>query len=357
MTKSRIISKTANNELTEEEKENILRDKQKSIISTACQKAISSIKDTLIYPDDDEINFYTDESCQKSLINKIKLYGEKDGLYGTSELCSLLQSAVIDKEYAPDVLFGDSDSKTASTIYDAINLDMKSGADDVTTELIKTYIDRESVDEIKQVYTSDNLYAKQLANLPINQDGSYTIPRVTTGHITFTPNENNQKLNFRTIFQWVNNGTADVDWNTGIVKRSSNGEALGVLTEYKRGYNDQSTIEDALYQENREKNSWRKSMMINSSTGESEEYDYLGRQINKDKPPKIRIVGIKTLLEDEEKYENEMLNRALCNCGGSTYALDKQIEEAATGYKEMLSDWMTRDEFNNKPQESLANGF
>ena len=73
MTKSRIISKTANNELTEEEKENILRDKQKSIISTECQKAISSIKDTLIYPDDDEINFYTDESCQKSLINKIKL--------------------------------------------------------------------------------------------------------------------------------------------------------------------------------------------------------------------------------------------------------------------------------------------
>ena len=52
-----------------------------------------------------------------------------------------------------------------------------------------------------------------------------------------------------------------------------------------------------------------------------------------------------------------MLNRALCNCGGSTYALDKQIEEASTGYKEMLSDWMTRDEFNNKPQDSLANGF
>ena len=79
------MSKTANNELTEEEKEKILRDKQKSIISTACQKAISSIRDTLIYPDDDEINFYTDESCQKSLINKIKLYGEKDGLYGTSD--------------------------------------------------------------------------------------------------------------------------------------------------------------------------------------------------------------------------------------------------------------------------------
>ena len=42
-------------------------------------------------------------------------------------MCSLLQSAVIDKEYTPDVLFGDSDSETASTIYDAVNLDMKSG--------------------------------------------------------------------------------------------------------------------------------------------------------------------------------------------------------------------------------------
>ena len=351
------MSKATNKELTEEEKIELLRKNQKAVISSACKKAIGSIKDSLVYPDSDEFNFYTDESCQKSLVNKIKLYGEKDGLYGTSELCSLLQSAVIDKEYIPDTLFSGQDSDTASIIYESVNIDVENKTDDVTAELIKTYLCKTCEDEVKQIYTSDNLYAKQLASLPINEDGSYTIPRVTTGHIVFTPNEENKNLNFRTIYKWINSGIAKVDWKTGIVKHSSNNNELGILTEYIRGYNDQDIINDALYQESREQDSWKKSMLINSSTGESEEFDYLGRQINKDKPPKIRIVGIKNLLEDEEKYENEMLNRALCNCGGSTYALDKQIEEASTGYKEMLSDWMTNDEFNNRPQESLANGF
>lgn len=347
----------SNTALSEEEQQKLLIAQQKQVLSGACSKVIDFFKDDLIYPEDDEINIYNDESCQKSLTDKIKLCCEKDGLYGSSDLYALIESAIITKEYTPDALYGGSDSNTAEAIFNAINADIKSSGTSETYELIKTYADKENSEEVKNEYSDDNLFAKQLACLPIDENGIYQIPRVEVGHIVFTPSEGNEKLNFRTIYKWIEINKVSVDWKTGDVIKTETNEKIGTLTEYQRGYNDKELIEDVLYQQDREKDSWNKTIMINSSTGESEEYDYLGRQINKDKPPKIRIVGIKTLLEDEEKYENEMLNRALCNCGGSTYALDKQIEEAATGYKEMLSDWMTRDEFNNKPQESLANGF
>lgn len=344
--------------LTEEEKLKLLQAKQKEIIGSACMKAIKSIEDDLVYPDDDEINIYTDESCQRSLADKIKFFGEKDCIYGTSELSELLQKALVDKEYAPDALFGDYDSITAKEIMDAVDLDTANNNTNATEKIITDFLNKDTNEnEVKQDYTEDNLYARQLANLPVDENGNYVIPRITVGHMVFTPTAGHEKLNFKTVYKRNESGSVKINWDTGSVTSTKTGETLGVITEYKRGYNDQEVITDAEYQEDREKDSWHKSMLINSRTGLSEEFDYLGRQINKDQPAKIRIVGIGNLLSDEEEYEEAMLDRALCGAGGSTYALDRQIEEAASGYSDLLSDWMSDDEFNNKPQHSLANGF
>lgn len=347
--------------LTEAEKaELLLKQKKKNIIASACVISIKSIIDEVVYPDNDDYSKYTDESCQKSLLNKIRFYAEKDILYNTTELTELLQKAIVDKEYTPDGLFVDSDSQTAQDISDKIDAeleeDMPTG--ETLAELLSTYLHLDNPNEVEQVYTEYNLYAKQLANLPLNSEtGTYTIPQITVGHMVFLPDDGFEDINFRTIYHWDKDGIATIDYATGTVTRNSDNKKLGTIVEYKAGYNGNEIIEDAEYQEGRESDMWQKSMLINSKTGESEEYDYKGRRINADEPAKIKIFGIENLLADEETYENEMTNRAICGYGGSTYALDKQIAEAAAGYKEMLSDWVSQTEFENNPQSSLAKSF
>ena len=348
-------------EATEAEKaELLLKQKKKDIIASACAISIKSIIDEVVYPEDDDYSKYTDESCQKSLLNKIRFYAEKDVLYGTTELTELLQKALIDKEYTPDGLYVEDDSQAAQDILRVIDIELE---DDVPTgetlaELLSVYLYLDNSDEVRQVYTGYNLYAKQLENLPLDPEtGAYTIPKVTVGHMVFLPDNGFENINFRTIYHWNENGVVTIDYSTGTVIRNSDNKKLGIIVEYKAGYNGNETIENAEYQESRESNMWQKSMLINSKTGESEEYDYKGRRINADEPAKIKIFGIENLLADEEAYETEMTNRAICGYGGSTYALDKQIEEVATGYREMLSDWMSQNEFDDNPQASLAKGF
>ena len=62
-------------------------------------------------------------------------------------------------------------------------------------------------------------------------------------------------------------------------------------------------------------------------------------------------------MEDKTLYEENSFNRALSGCGGSTIAIDREINEAKTGYKTLLTDWMSEKAFDNNPQHSLANGF
>lgn len=346
-------------ELTEEQKEELLKQKKKAIIAAACPIAIKSIVEEVVYPDDDDFCKYTDSSCQMSLLNKIRFYAEKDVIYNSTELTELLQKAIVDKEYEPDGMYIEADSQTAKDILGVIELELDGDASgEALAELLSVYLHLENDDESEQVYTEYNLYAKQLANLPLDPEtGAYTIPKVTVGHIVFLPDKGFEDINFRTVYHWNESGIVTIDYSTGIVTRKSDNKKLGTVVEYKAGYNGNETIEDALYQEDRESDMWQKSMLINGKTGESEEYDYKGRRINADEPAKIRIFGVENLLADEETYETEMTNKAICGYGGSTYALDKEIAEAATGYRQMLSDWMTQTEFDDNPQMSLARGF
>lgn len=343
-----------------EQAELLLKQKKKDIIASACAISIKSITDEIIYPDDITYSKYNDASCQMSLLDRIKLYAEKDIICSTSEMTGLLQKVLVDKEYTPDGLYIDIDSQAAKDMSDAIDLELKEtkSTGEILAELLSIYLHTDSNDEVEEVYTEYNLYAKQLANLPLDPEtGLYTIPKVTVGHMVFLPDAGFENLNFKTIYHWNENGTVEIEYSTGIVIRKSDSKKLGTIVEYKAGYNGNETIEDALYQEDREADMWQKSMLISCKTGESEEYDYKGRRINTNEPAKIKIFGIENLISDEETYENEMTNRAICGYGGSTYALDKQIEEASTGYKELLSDWVTQSEFEDNPQASLARGF
>ena len=344
-----------------EKAELLLKQKKKDIIASACAISIKSITGEMVYPDDITYSKYSDTSCQMSLLNRIRLYAEKDIICSTSEMTELLQKALVDKEYTPDGLYVEDDSQAAKDMSDAIDLELKEAVStgEILAELLSIYLHVDNTDdEVEQVYTEYNLYAKQLANLPLDPEtGLYTIPKVTVGHMVFLPETGFENLNFKTVYHWNENGTVEINYSTGAVTRKSDSKKLGIVVEYKAGYNGNETIEDALYQEDREANMWQKSMLISCKTGESEEYDYKGRRINTDEPAKIKIFGIENLISDEETYENEMTNRAICGYGGSTYALDKQIEEASTGYRELLSDWVTQSEFEDNPQSSLAKGF
>ena len=385
-----------------------------NLINASCNKAIKKNKVNFVYPSKEELMLLDDESCQKTAIDKILRNITKDMANNTNTMREMILSLMTEKTYTADEMFSDVDSALYEKIDEALEEDLKvvygeylkkaemiltaiggaqsgtSSSTSSSTSLIinpppvtnpdntKTYgviscILDESYKDDSDLYpdednhyykpnksTNENLYAKWIEQIPIDPDTlTYTMPKIVVGHMDFEPEENYSNLNFRTIYNWEKQGKVLIDYKTGTVLLKETREKLGRVVEYARGYNDQETIQDLENKEREaeENDSSYKAMRINSQTGLSEEYDSSGKRINENKLAKIRIVGIEALMEDKTLYEENSFNRALSGCGGSTIAIDREINEAKTGYKTLLTDWMSEKAFDNNPQHSLANGF
>ena len=382
-----------------------------NLINASCNKAIKKNKVNFVYPSKEELMLLDDESCQKTAIDKILRNITKDMANNTNTMREMILSLMTEKTYTADEMFSDVDSALYEKIDEALEEDLKvvygeylkkaemlltamggakSGGTSSSSALIanpppvtnpdntKTYeviscILDESYKDDSDLYpdednhyykpnksTNENLYAKWIEQIPIDPDTlTYTMPKIVVGHMDFEPEENYSNLNFRTIYNWEKQGKVLIDYKTGTVLLKETREKLGRVVEYSRGYNDQETIQELENKEREaeENDSSYKAMRINSQTGLSEEYDSSGKRINENKLAKIRIVGIEALMEDKTLYEENSFNRALSGCGGSTIAIDREINEAKTGYKTLLTDWMSEKAFDNNPQHSLANGF
>ena len=385
-----------------------------NLINASCNKAIKKNKVNFVYPSKEELMLLDDESCQKTAIDKILRNITKDMANNTNTMREMILSLMTEKTYTADEMFSDVDSALYEKIDEALEEDLKvvygeylkkaemlltaiggakSGTSSSTSsstspiinpppvtnpdntktyEVISCILD-ESYKDDSDLYpdednhyykpnksTNENLYAKWIEQIPIDPDTlTYTMPKIVVGHMDFEPEENHSNLNFRTIYNWEKQGKVLIDYKTGTVFSKETREKLGRVVEYSRGYNDQETIQELENKEREaeENDSSYKAMRINSQTGLSEEYDSSGKRINVNKLAKIRIVGIEALMEDKALYEENSFNRALSDCGGSTIALDREINEAKTGYKTLLTDWMSEKAFDNNPQHSLANGF
>lgn len=382
-----------------------------NLINASCNKAIKKNKVNFVYPSKEELMLLDDESCQKTAIDKILRNITKDMANNTNTMREMILSLMTEKTYTADEMFSDVDSALYEKIDEALEEDLKvvygeylkkaemlltaiggakSGGTSSSSALIanpppvtnpdntKTYeviycILDESYKDDSDLYpdednhyykpnksTNENLYAKWIEQIPIDPDTlTYTMPKIVVGHMDFEPEENHSNLNFRTIYNWEKQGKVLIDYKTGTVFSKETREKLGRVVEYSRGYNDQETIQELENKEREaeENDSSYKAMRINSQTGLSEEYDSSGKRINENKLAKIRIVGIEALMNDKALYEENSFNRALSGCGGSTIAIDREINEAKTGYKTLLTDWMSEKAFDNNPQHSLANGF
>lgn len=385
-----------------------------NLINASCNKAIKKNKVNFVYPSKEELMLLDDESCQKTAIDKILRNITKDMANNTNTMREMILSLMTEKTYTADEMFSDVDSALYEKLDEALEEDLKvvygeylkkaemlltaiggaqsrtsSSTSSSTSPIInpppvtnpdntKTYeviscILDESYKDDSDLYpdednhyykpnksTNENLYAKWIEQIPIDPDTlTYTMPKIVVGHMDFEPEENYSNLNFRTIYNWEKQGKVLIDYKTGTVLLKETREKLGRVVEYSRGYNDQETIQELENKEREaeENDSSYKAMRINSQTGLSEEYDSSGKRINENKLAKIRIVGIEALMEDKTLYEENSFNRALSGCGGSTIAIDREINEAKTGYKTLLTDWMSEKAFDNNPQHSLANGF
>ena len=382
-----------------------------NLINASCNKAIKKNKVNFVYPSKEELMLLDDESCQKTAIDKILRNITKDMANNTNTMREMILSLMTEKTYTADEMFSDVDSALYEKLDEALEEDLKvvygeylkkaemlltaiggakSGGTSSSSVLIvnpppvtnpdntKTYeviscILDESYKDDSDLYpdednhyykpnksTNENLYAKWIEQIPIDPDTlTYTMPKIVVGHMDFEPEENYSNLNFRTIYNWEKQGKVLIDYKTGTVFSKETREKLGRVVEYSRGYNDHETIQELENKEREaeENDSSYKAMRINSQTGLSEEYDSSGKRINENKLAKIRIVGIEALMEDKTLYEENSFNRALSGCGGSTIAIDREINEAKTGYKTLLTDWMSEKAFDNNPQHSLANGF
>ena len=382
-----------------------------NLINASCNKAIKKNKVNFVYPSKEELMLLDDESCQKTAIDKILRNITKDMANNTNTMREMILSLMTEKTYTADEMFSDVDSALYEKLDEALEEDLKvvygeylkkakmlltaiggakSGGTSSSSALIanpppvtnpddtKTYeviscILDESYKDDSDLYpdednhcykpnksTNENLYAKWIEQIPIDPDTlTYTMPKIVVGHMDFEPEENYSNLNFRTIYNWEKQGKVLIDYKTGTVFSKETREKLGRVVEYSRGYNDQETIQELENKEREaeENDSSYKAMRINSQTGLSEEYDSSGKRINENKLAKIRIVGIEALMNDKALYEENSFNRALSGCGGSTIAIDREINEAKTGYKTLLTDWMSEKAFDNNPQHSLANGF
>lgn len=385
-----------------------------NLINASCNKAIKKNKVNFVYPSKEELMLLDDESCQKTAIDKILRNITKDMANNTNTMREMILSLMTEKTYTADEMFSDVDSALYEKLDEALEEDLKvvygeylkkaemlltaiggaqsrtsSSTSSSTSPIInpppvtnpdntKTYeviscILDESYKDDSDLYpdednhyykpnksTNENLYAKWIEQIPIDPDTlTYTMPKIVVGHMDFEPEENHSNLNFRTIYNWEKQGKILIDYKTGTVFSKETREKLGRVVEYSRGYNDQETIQELENKEREaeENDSSYKAMRINSQTGLSEEYDSSGKRINANKLAKIRIVGIEALMEDKALYEENSFNRALSGCGGSTIALDREINEAKTGYKTLLTDWMSEKAFDSNPQHSLANGF
>ena len=385
-----------------------------NLVTASCNKAIKKNKVNFVYPSKEELMLLDDESCQKTAIDKILRNITKDMANNTNTMREMILSLMTEKTYTADEMFSDVDSALYEKIDEALEEDLKvvygeylkkaemlltaiggakSGTSSSTSsstspiinpppvtnpdntktyEVISCILD-ESYKDDSDLYpdednhyykpnksTNENLYAKWIEQIPIDPDTlTYTMPKIVVGHMDFEPEENYSNLNFRTIYNWEKQGKVLIDYKTGIVLLKETREKLGRVVEYSRGYNDQETIQELENKEREaeENDSSYKAMRINSQTGLSEEYDSSGKRINENKLAKIRIVGIEALMDDKALYEENSFNRALSGCGGSTIAIDREINEAKTGYKTLLTDWMSEKAFDNNPQHSLANGF
>lgn len=385
-----------------------------NLINASCNKAIKKNKVNFVYPSKEELMLLDDESCQKTAIDKILRNITKDMANNTNTMREMILSLMTEKTYTADEMFSDVDSALYEKLDEALEEDLKvvygeylkkaemlltaiggakSGTSSSTSsstspiinpppvtnpdntktyEVISCILD-ESYKDDSDLYpdednhyykpnksTNENLYAKWIEQIPIDPDTlTYTMPKIVVGHMDFEPEENYSNLNFRTIYNWEKQGKVLIDYKTGTVLLKETREKLGRVVEYARGYNDQETIQDLENKEREaeENDSSYKAMRINSQTGLSEEYDSSGKRINENKLAKIRIVGIEALMEDKTLYEENSFNRALSGCGGSIIAIDREINEAKTGYKTLLTDWMSEKAFDNNPQHSLANGF
>lgn len=385
-----------------------------NLINASCNKAIKRNKVNFVYPSKEELMLLDDESCQKTAIDKILRNITKDIANNTNTMREMILSLMTEKTYTADEMFSDVDSALYEKLDEALDEDLKvvygeylkkaemlltaiggaqSGTSSSTSlstspiidpppvtnpdntktyEVISCILD-ESYKDDSDLYpdednhyykpnksTNENLYAKWIEQIPIDPDTlTYTMPKIVVGHMDFEPEENYSNLNFRTIYNWEKQGKVLIDYKTGTVLLKETREKLGRVVEYSRGYNDQETIQELENKEREaeENDSSYKAMRINSQTGLSEEYDSSGKRINENKLAKIRIVGIEALMEDKTLYEENSFNRALSGCGGSTIAIDREINEAKTGYKTLLTDWMSEKAFDNNPQHSLANGF
>ena len=385
-----------------------------NLINASCNKAIKKNKVNFVYPSKEELMLLDDESCQKTAIDKILRNITKDMANNTNTMREMILSLMTEKTYTADEMFSDVDSALYEKLDEALEEDLKvvygeylkkaemlltaiggakSGTSSSTSsstspiinpppvtnpdntktyEVISCILD-ESYKDDSDLYpdednhyykpnksTNENLYAKWIEQIPIDPDTlTYTMPKIVVGHMDFEPEENHSNLNFRTIYNWEKQGKVLIDYKTGTVFSKETREKLGRVVEYSRGYNDQETIQELENKEREaeENDSSYKAMRINSQTGLSEEYDSSGKRINENKLAKIRIVGIEALMEDKTLYEENSFNRALSGCGGSTIAIDREINEAKTGYKTLLTDWMSEKAFDNNPQHSLANGF
>ena len=382
-----------------------------NLINASCNKAIKKNKVNFVYPSKEELMLLDDESCQKTAIDKILRNITKDMANNTNTMREMILSLMTEKTYTADEMFSDVDSALYEKIDEALEEDLKvvygeylkkaemlltaiggaksggtssssvlivnpppvTNPDDTKTyEVISCILD-ESYKDDSDLYpdednhcykpnksTNENLYAKWIEQIPIDPDTlTYTMPKIVVGHMDFEPEENYSNLNFRTIYNWEKQGKVLIDYKTGTVLLKETREKLGRVVEYSRGYNDQETIQELENKEREaeENDSSYKAMRINSQTGLSEEYDSSGKRINENKLAKIRIVGIEALMDDKALYEENSFNRALSGCGGSTIAIDREINEAKTGYKTLLTDWMSEKAFDNNPQHSLANGF
>lgn len=385
-----------------------------NLINASCNKAIKKNKVNFVYPSKEELMLLDDESCQKTAIDKILRNVTKDMANNTNTMREMILSLMTEKTYTADEMFSDVDNALYEKFDEALEEDLKvvygeylkkaemlltaiggaqsgtsSSTSSSTSSIInpppvtnpdntKTYeviscILDESYKDDSDLYpdednhyykpnksTNENLYAKWIEQIPIDPDTlTYTMPKIVVGHMDFEPEENYSNLNFRTIYNWEKQGKVLIDYKTGTVLLKETREKLGRVVEYSRGYNDQETIQELENKEREaeENDSSYKAMRINSQTGLSEEYDSSGKRINENKLAKIRIVGIEALMEDKTLYEENSFNRALSGCGGSTIAIDREINEAKTGYKTLLTDWMSEKAFDNNPQHSLANGF
>ena len=339
-----------------------------SYLEEASRSALLSIIDITSIPEwygeeeSEEEKAEMDEwrTMQRPILLKIKMAAQNDAITlldvnnsinispntankeSNNSLFTLLKNVLHNTDqYESSYAFISSDNITKQKIYNAF--------DDLSLDSLLSSVVLDSYDNTEEYNQETEDYNQSMIyDNPYRDMEPYET--VTIGHLTFTPAPG-IRYTLAKILDGINSNIYELDKSTGKIIDKSNNNLLGYLSEYEQGIIG-TELENILNNE-KDIDDEDLTLKIDNSTGISIQYDQYGNELSiqdKNPAPEVRVLGIEEINEERNAY-NTLMNNISIEQNVASRAAVAAIQEASTGYKNRMTQWMKTYEIPKKAFE------